>query len=574
MLSAQDTNLTFADVLFKNKAITEDQLSMIKMESVNNNKTEEQLVEEHDFVKPEDLVKAKSIFYKIPTFFLKDVSFNPESSQFFSETLARKYAVFPMKFDKTAKTIDMAMKDPLDVQTIEFLERKTGYKVKPFIGTEHDIDLAITELYGQGLSSEVSEAVIESKKEFGEEEEAFTNIEQFKEMVREAPVAKIVSTMVEFAVKTRASDIHLEPLPDKTRVRYRIDGILQEKLTLPKNIHEAVISRIKILSGLKIDEKRIPQDGRFNFQVGDTEVDLRISTLPTVNGEKVVMRLLRKTSKVPSLPDLGLRGTALKHLEENMKKPHGIILITGPTGSGKTTTLYSIFAILNTSRVNISTIEDPVEYQINGVNQVQVNPGAGLTFASGLRAFLRQDPNIILVGEIRDSETVTLAIQAALTGHLVFSTLHTNSASGAIPRLLDMGAENFLIASSLNCLVAQRICRKICNSCKTEYDPDPSVIEGMKQVLGKFFPEGKQIKLYKGIGCAECAKTGYFGRFGIFEVLPITDGIVKLILEKSSVGEIEKKAIEEGMITILQDGYLKVLDGLTTIEEVLRVAQE
>jgi type IV pilus assembly protein PilB len=574
MPTAQAVNKSFADVLFEQQAISADQLSMIKMEAINTGKQEDQIVLEHDFVKEDDYIHAKSIFYNIPLFTIKDITVNPECSQLLTEMIARKYMVVPVALNKITKQLDVAMKDPLDVQVIEYLERKTGYHIRPLIGSEHEIDLAITELFGQGLTSEVSEAVIESKKDFGEDETTLTNFEQFKNIVREAPVAKIVATLVEFAVKSRASDIHIEPLPDKTRVRYRIDGILQEKLTLPHNIHDAVISRIKILSGLKIDEKRIPQDGRFNFRVSGLEVDLRISTLPTVHGEKVVMRLLRKTAKVPTLPELGLRGVALKQLEENMKKPHGIILITGPTGSGKTTTLYSIFAVLNTTRVNISTIEDPVEYQIVGVNQVQINPAAGLTFSSGLRAFLRQDPNIILVGEIRDSETVELAIQAALTGHLVFSTLHTNSASGAIPRLLDMGAENFLVASSLNCLAAQRICRQVCNACKEQYDPSPEIVADLKNILGSYFPNDKPVKLSRGKGCPECNKTGYFGRIAIFEVLPVTDGIIKLILQKCSVNDIEKKAIEEGMITMKQDGYLKVLDGITTIEEVLRVAQE
>lgn len=563
------------DILLEQKALSKENYDAIHMEVLNTGKNDEQVILEHGYVPEEAFIKAKAAAYNLPIYSLHETAINPECSQFFSEMIAKKYSVLPFKIDKSAKTIDVAMIDPLDVQTIEYLERKTGYKILPYIALPRDIELAITELYGQGLTSEVSEAVTESKKEFGEESEAnVTNMEQFKELVREAPVAKIVSTIVEFAIKSRASDIHIEPLPDKTRIRYRIDGILQEKLTLPKNIHDAVVSRIKILSGLKIDEKRLPQDGRFNFNLSGLEVDLRISTLPTVHGEKVVMRLLRKTAKVPSLQDLGLRGMALSRLEENMKKPHGIILITGPTGSGKTTTLYSIFSILNTSRVNISTIEDPVEYQIVGVNQVQVNPAAGLTFASGLRSFLRQDPNIILVGEIRDSETVVLAIQAALTGHLVFSTLHTNSASGAIPRLLDMGAENFLVASSLNCLVGQRICRQICTDCQEEYEPSPEIVADIKNVLGQYLPPNATIKLRRGKGCAVCNKTGYLGRIAIFEVLPITDKIVKLILQKAPVSEIEKEAIAEGMITMKQDGYLKVIEGITTIEEVLRVAQE
>lgn len=576
MTSAQSTGtaLSFAQILLDNKAISDDEFKLIRTESLNTGKTEEQIVLEKDLVSDEIFARAKSSFYNIPFFTLKEISINPQSAQFISEMLARKYSAVPIQFDTQTRKIKVVMKDPLDLPAIEFLERKTGYSVVPLIGTQHDIDLTINEMYGQGLTSEVTDAVIASNKEFTEEKAELTNMEQVKDLVREAPVAKIVSTLVEFAVKSRASDIHLEALPDKTRVRYRIDGILQEKLTLPKNIHDAVVSRIKILSNLKIDEKRIPQDGRFNFNLAGLEVDLRVSTLPTVNGEKVVMRLLKKAAKVPTLPELGLSGLALRRLEENMKKPHGIILITGPTGSGKTTTLYSILSILNTIRTNIVTLEDPVEYQITGINQVQVNPQAGLTFASGLRAFLRQDPNIILVGEIRDSETVTLAIQAALTGHLVFSTLHTNSASGAIPRLLDMGAENFLVASALNCLVGQRICRKVCSSCKEEYTPDPAVIENFKKILGDYFPKDKTFKFYRGKGCMECNKTGYYGRIGIFEVLPMSEKIIRLVLQKATMADIEKTAIEEGMLTMKQDGYLKIIDGVTTLEEVLRVAQE
>jgi len=297
--------------------------------------------------------------------------------------------------------------------------------------------------------------------------------------------------------------------------------------------------------------------------------------LPTAHGEKVVIRLLKKTGGIPDLPELGLRGTSLKNLETAILRPHGIILVTGPTGSGKTTTLYSVLAKLNTTRVNIVTLEDPIEYQIPGVNQVQVNPAAGLTFATGLRSFLRQDPNIILVGEIRDAETTGLAIQAALTGHLVFSTLHTNNAATALPRLLDMGAEPFLVASSLNAVVGQRICRRICQSCKESYEPPKEVFEDFKKVLGKLFPENKEkIKLYRGKGCQECNQTGYFGRIGIFEVLPVSEKIGKLILERASASQVEEEAISEGMITMKQDGYLKVLEGITTIEEVLRVAQD
>ena len=359
-------------------------------------------------------------------------------------------------------------------------------------------------------------------------------------------------------------------------MRYRIDGILQEKLSLPRTIHEALISRIKILSGMKIDEKRIPQDGRFTYKSTKDEVDLRVSTLPTVFGEKVVMRLLKKTGGIPSLSDLGFGGPQLKELEEAISKPYGIILITGPTGSGKTTTLYSILTKLNKPTVNIVTLEDPVEYQIAGINQVQINTQAGLTFATGLRAFLRQDPNIILVGEIRDKETTQLAIQAALTGHLVFSTLHTNNAATTIPRLIDLGAESFLIASVLTAILAQRISRKICPYCKVSYQAPPEITENIKTVLGPLLPkrfETNPILLTKGKGCEECNQTGYLGRIAIFEILKVTMAINQHILHQDSAEAIEKTAKKEGFVRMIEDGFLKVLDGVTTIEEVLRVAE-
>jgi type II secretory ATPase GspE/PulE/Tfp pilus assembly ATPase PilB-like protein len=349
---------------------------------------------------------------------------------------------------------------------------------------------------------------------------------------------------------------------------------LQERLTIPRELHDSLISRIKILSGMKIDEKRIPQDGRFNFKNPDQEVDLRVSTLPTSWGEKIVMRLLKKTGGVPELPELGLRGRALKNLEDAILRPHGIITICGPTGSGKTTTLYSIIQKLNTPKVNIMTLEDPIEYKIAGVNQVQVNPGVGLTFASGLRSFLRQDPNIILVGEVRDTETADLAIQASLTGHLVFATLHTNDAPGALPRLLDMGAEPFLLASSMTAIMAQRVLRKIDETTKEAYDPDPKVGEEMKVVLGPLFPGGGQVKFYRGRPTPENNNSGYHGRIGVFEVIPVTETVAQLILKRSPASEIEAVAKKEGMVSMKQDGYLKVLEGITTIEEVLRVAQE
>jgi len=409
-------------------------------------------------------------------------------------------------------------------------------------------------------------------------EESIEDIEKAEEVIRNAPVARIVSTILEYAVKSRASDVHIEPGEKKSRVRYRIDGVLQERLSLPRKVHGSVVSRIKILSNLKIDERRLPQDGRFKIDVGGTEVDLRVSTMPTSFGEKVAIRLLEGEGTVMRLPELGFRGITLKRIEEALLKPHGIILVTGPTGSGKTVTLAACLNKLNSVRINIVTLEDPVEIQIPGVNQVQVHPVAGLTFASGLRSLVRQDPDVIMVGEIRDTETAELAIHAALTGHLVLSTLHTNSAAGALPRMMDMGVETFLLASTVNAVVAQRLVRMACQECKERFEAEPAVVEDIKKVLGPLYPqkleEGGKVYLHRGKGCKVCGKTGFLGRTGIFEALQMTDKVRRMLLEHKPTGEIHKLVVEEGMVTLQQDGYLKVLEGLTTIEEILRVARD
>lgn len=563
---------TIADILTASGKLSPEKAEKVKLEFLNTGKPIEQLISEGKLVSESDLTQARAQFYNIPFVSLSETPSSPEALNLVPRSVAEANSLLPFSYNKKKNELSLAMADPLNLETVEFVEKKTGAKIKPFMTTPSEVKNAIVERYGAGLATEVTAALKEVAPEIGVKT---VDIKKLGEIIREAPIAKIVSTLLEFAVRSRASDIHLEPQEDKTRIRYRIDGILHEKLILPKNVHEALVSRIKILSGMKIDEKRIPQDGRFNFRSDGDEVDLRVSSLPTVYGEKIVMRLLKKTGGIPSLPDLGLRGKALANLEDAILRPHGIIIVCGPTGSGKTTTLYSVLSKINTTRVNIITLEDPVEYQIPGVNQVQVNPTAGLTFASGLRSFLRQDPNIILVGEIRDTETADLAIQASLTGHLVFSTLHTNSASGALPRLLDMHAEPFLLASSMTALVAQRICRRICPTCKEEYEPALEVTEDIKKVLGNLLGnKGDKFKLFRGKGCPECNNTGYFGRLGVFEVLPVSEKIGRLILERSPASEIEKQAVEEGMITMKQDGYLKVVEGITTIEEVLRVAQD
>ncbi len=569
-----DQSNTLVDILVSQGSLQPGVAQQLKMVEIQTGKSQEDIIKDQNLVTELALVKAKAAFYNIPFVDLSTTPANPEAMAVLPQETADKFKVFPLAIDRTNKELSLAMAEPLDLTAIEFVEQKTGFRIKPFAAEPSKIADMVLSKYSTSLSQEVTEAL----KEVGQDRDRVRTLDvsnqQKTGIIREEKISEIVSHILEFAIKGRASDVHIEPQETMTRVRYRIDGILQEKLTIPNSLHDALISRIKILSGMKIDEKRVPQDGRFNFKTQDQEVDLRVSSLPTTWGEKIVMRLLKKSGAVPQLTELGLRGRALKNLEDAVLRPHGIIIICGPTGSGKTTTLYSLMSRLNTPKVNIVTLEDPVEYKIAGVNQVQVNPAAGLNFSDGLRSFLRQDPNIILVGEIRDKETSELAVQASLTGHLVFSTLHTNDAAGAIPRFLDMGAEPFLLASSLTCIVAQRVMRKIDENNKESYDPDPNVVADIKATLGALLPADKPIKLYRGKPTAENNNSGYLGRIGIYEVIPVTEKIGRLILERAPASDIDKLAREEGMITLKQDGYLKALEGLTTLEEVLRVAQE
>lgn len=559
------------DALAKKGYLTPQQLDFVKSESKRRQESADKILSQMGWVSEEQLAQAKAEVLGIPFVSPSTKPISPEVLSLIPDEVAKRFTVIPIA--KEGETLSVAMVDPLDLQAIEFLEKKSGLVVKPYMATAESIQKAIAEQYARGLSFEVTEALKEAGPQYSA---TFMPQAMVTGLMAQAPVARIVSTLLEYGIKVRASDIHIEPLENESRIRYRIDGILHEKLILPKKIHDAIISRIKILGNMKIDEKRLPQDARFNFKVGIEELDLRLSTMPTAHGEKIVMRLLKKTGGVPDLPELGLRGKALHNLEENIKRPHGIILICGPTGSGKTTTLYAILAKLNSAQVNILTLEDPVEYQIIGVNQVQVNNQAGLTFASGLRSFLRQDPNIIMVGEVRDTETTDLAIQASLTGHLVFSTLHTNDASGSLPRLLDMRAESYLIASTVTCVVGQRVVRKICPTCRVSKIPQKEVVDKIKEVLDGLFDFGKNksLKLFEGRGCKECNNTGYLGRIGIFEVLVVSEKIAKMIIARSRAQDIAKQAVAEGMITMRQDGFLKVLEGITTVEEVLRVAEE
>lgn len=479
------------------------------------------------------------------------------------EKIARTYRIVP--FSRQDNNINLAMEDPSNFEALEFVRRHSGLTVIPHFVMSDDLRKSLGQ-YKRNIKADFNKVISENIKK--------TTVGEAQDLIKAAedlPIVKILDTILEYAVAERASDIHIEKLNDTVVIRFRVDGILRDIMTLPKEIETALVARIKILSNLKIDEHRIPQDGRYKFTIDEDVIALRISIIPSFYGENVVVRLLLESNRPSSLEELGLTGKGLQIIRNDITKPHGMILVTGPTGSGKTTTLYSILNILNTVKVNICTIEDPVEYAIRRITQIQVNPKTGLTFAAGLRSLLRHDPNIIMVGEIRDKETAEIAVHSALTGHLVLSTLHTNDAAGAIPRFLDMGVEGFLVASTINAVVAQRLVRKICVGCLTEYTPDQIVLNQISQDVGLSL---KNQKFYKGQGCAECNLSGYSGRIGIYEVLSVTDNIRKLVSAKKDATEIVRQAISEGMEIMLLDGLNKVAAGLTTIEEVLRVVKE
>jgi general secretion pathway protein E len=471
------------------------------------------------------------------------------------------------------KVLTLAMTDPLDDASLGSVRQATGFEVKPLLGAESEIMEAIEKYYGSAASTfgRIIEGIDEGNIENLADE--IDDIEQLKDLASEAPVIRLVNLIMQRAIETRASDIHIEPFEKDLKVRYRIDGILHDVESPPKKLKAAVISRVKIMSKINIAERRLPQDGRIKLKVMGKDVDLRVSTLPTLYGESVVMRILDKSNRnLYDIRRLGFPEDSLKEFEALIRRPHGILLVTGPTGSGKTTTLYSALDTINQPDKKIITIEDPIEYQMDGINQIQVQAQIGLTFGTGLRHIVRQDPDVIMVGEIRDLETAEIAIRAALTGHLVFSTLHTNDAPSAITRLVDMGAEDYLIASSLIGVLAQRLVRVICLHCKEEVHP---VSEMLDEIGFKYGSGGREpTRFYEGRGCDRCSQTGYAGRVGIYELMAVNDDIRKLTVGKADSNQIRKKAMEFGMRSLRDDGWLKVRQGTTTISEVLRVTQE
>jgi len=532
----------------------------------------------------ERLRKLYAYILGIPFVDLQKETITPDILQMIPEPIAKKYKI--VAFEKNGAELKIAMINPEDIQTVDFIRKKTGLRIVTCITSQESIE-AILKQYGKSLKAEFGDMIEKNSSQISGTETA----DDLEEIAQGLPIIRIVDTLIKHAILQGASDIHIEPDEKEVRVRYRIDGMLHEAMTLPKQVRDGIIARIKVLSNLKLDEHRIPQDGRFKIEKDNTKMSFRVSVLPIFDGEKIVMRLLDESSKGLTLEAMGLTGRALEAIHTEIHKPNGMILVTGPTGSGKTTTLYTIMDILNTADVNISTVEDPVEYRMPRVNQTQIHPKVGLTFAAGLRALLRQDPDIIMVGEIRDNETMEMAIHAAMTGHLVLSTLHTNSAAGTLPRLLDMGAEPFLVASTANVIIAQRLVRKVCHDCKVEYklnDKEMKTLSDnydMEKILAVIKKSGtlggslkekdkwKDVKLCKAKGCEQCMG-GYKGRNGIYEVLEIDEELRKMISERASSADIETRAREKGMLTMIEDGFAKCIQGITTVEEILRVTKE
>ncbi|WP_293644431.1 type II secretion system ATPase GspE [Thiolapillus sp.] len=461
----------------------------------------------------------------------------------------------------------LAMADPVDEFAISAMEAVSGHEVQPVVALPADIDNAVEKLYGAGRSAmgEILDGLND-----GDESEA--DVETLKDLASEAPVIRLVNLIVQRAVESRASDIHVEPFEGQLKVRYRIDGVLTETEAPPAHSTAAIISRIKLMAKLNIAERRLPQDGRISLRVQGKELDLRVSTVPTMFGESVVIRLLDKESVKFDFGALGFDGEPLERFKHILDMPHGIVLVTGPTGSGKSTTLYTALSRLNTAEKKIITVEDPVEYQVAGINQIQLKPQIDLTFSSALRSIVRQDPDIIMVGEMRDLETARIAVQSALTGHLVLSTLHTNDAAGGITRLLDMGVEDYLITSTINGILAQRLVRRLCPHCKEAYEPLPELVEELG--LDRYTGEDQTVTLYRPVGCDECGGSGYFGRLSLTEVLVMNDELRRLVMRHANAGEIQQAAVEDGMDTLHQDGLRKSVAGITTLEEVARVAED
>ena len=584
-------------LLGRAKLVTPEQLTTFKDEAARSKRPLSDLIIEQKVVDEKTLTKAFAEYADVPFIELNPQSIPLDTLKLIPERVARQYMAVLFNVDED-KVHYLAMEDPDDVQAINFIQKEIGTNSRIYIATKDNI-LSVLDMYRGDVNKELNEVIDVQREE--DTNSSSSNDDQ--DISEDSPIAQTVNLLLEYAIRSHASDVHIEPREEFVQVRYRVDGVLKEVNRLPRNVLGSLVSRIKILANLKIDERRVPQDGRFKIKIGGRQYALRVSTLPIVDGEKIVMRILDESNQAIALNDLGYWGKALEDVTREMTDPNGIILVTGPTGSGKSTSLFSILSTLNKPDVNISTIEDPVEYKIIGVNQTQTNTKAGMTFASGLRALLRQDPNIIMVGEVRDGETANLAIQAALTGHMVFSTLHTNNAATTLPRLLDMEIEPFLIASTIRAVVGQRLVRRLHKESRQNYVPTD---EEKASILKLFkLPEGEGFRIIHelekkaaeaGLGGdtplstdengikslwrsdvnynEDAVQEGYRGRIGIYEVLYNSDAIQKLIMSRATSDQIQDQAIKEGMITMQIDGLIKALRGETTIEEVLRVSRD
>ena len=593
MRISDDTLIT---LLTRNNIASVEQLNTLKEEGARLNRSLQEIVIEKQVITGPELTKLFATYADIPYIELDPRDIPQDILNKIPERIARQYNAIIFQVDDDG-LVHLAMDDPDDVQAVSFIEKEVGENTRIYIAS-HDNILMCLENYRGDVNEELNEVIDIQREDDGSAQQVTE-----AEVAEDSPIAQTVNLLLEYAIRSQASDIHIEPREGFVQIRYSIDGVLREVNQLPRNVLGALVSRIKILSNLKIDERRVPQDGRFKIKVAGKQYALRVSTLPIADGEKVVMRILDESNQAITLNDLGYWGHSLKVITEAIAEPNGMVLITGPTGSGKSTSLFSVLTMLNRPDVNISTVEDPVEYKIPGVNQTQTNVKAGMTFANGLRALLRQDPNIIMVGEIRDGETANLGVQAALTGHLVFTTLHTNNAATCLPRLLDMGIEPFLIASTVKAVVGQRLVRRLCMACRQQYTPERPQVEEMIKLFnlreGQRFADIHNLEVQaaeekvggdtplstdeKTIltmwkanpdGCDECNHTGYKGRIGIYEVLGTSIPVQKMIVSNATSNQIQDQAIAEGMLTMQTDGLIKSLRGNTTLEEVLRVTRE
>ena len=594
MILSADTERKIEQIILQQGIVPQQTLELAKIDALKQNQSLIKVLEDRNAINDIQATKIIAMSSNIPYVDLSTVNIPNEILTIIPHDAAESFE--SIAFGIVDGKLNVASVDPQNLQAVDFISRRTGYPVSAYLAPKSQIDKWLGS-YSGNVALEVQQALGEeatAETAIGATKPAKPTAKNIETIVQDAPITRALNTIFEFAINSKASDIHIEPRENSVKIRFRIDGILQEVMSLPKTTEAALVSRIKILSNLKIDEHRIPQDGQAQYRTKTKEVDMRIAIAPISFGEQIVIRLLDKSEGIYDIDHLGFKGRAAELLKKAITKPYGMILSTGPTGSGKSTTLYAIIQTIKSGKINIVTLEDPVEYKIDGINQMQVNNAVGLTFANGLRSILRQDPNVIMVGEIRDHETADLAVQSSLTGHLVLSTLHTNSAPGVLPRMLDMGIEPFLIASTINVVMGQRLVRKVCAKCKKAFPATEAAVAMINKVVGHLLPKTeadikkvseyfgyetlpifneKAYTLYKGEGCSDCVD-GYKGRIGIYEIFEMNKEIEKLLLKEATTSEIQQQAQKDGMLTMQQDGIMKALSGITTIEEVSRVSAD